>query len=82
MWPIFIWGQFSGHEKSTLNFPPVLLDGGAVDGVLDEEVGVRQRLDLLVVVEVGQDPNTELLILALYGAGEGLLDGGVHVGPG
>ena len=57
----------------------VLLDGGAVDGVLDEEVGVGQRLDLLVVVEVGQDPDAELLVLALHGAREGLLQGRVHV---
>ena len=57
----------------------VLLHGGAVHGVLDEEVGVRQRLDLLVVVEVGQDPDAQLLVLALHGAGEGLLEGRVHV---
>ena len=57
----------------------VLLDGGAVDGVLDEEVGVGQRLDLLVVVEVGEDADAELLVLALHGARQRLLQGGVHV---
>ena len=59
----------------------VLLDGGAVDCVLDEEVGVRQRLDLLVVVEVGEDADAQLLVLALHGAGQGLLQGSVHVAP-
>ena len=57
----------------------VLLDGGAVDGVLDEEVGVSQGLDLLVVVEVGEDADAELLVLALHGARQRLLQGGVHV---
>ena len=60
----------------------VLLDGGAVDGVLDEEVGVGQRLDLLVVVEVGEDADAELLVLALHGARQRLLQGGVHVASG
>ena len=59
----------------------VLLHGGAVDGVLDEEVGVGERLDLLVVVEVGQDADAQLLVLALHCAGQGLLQGRVHVAP-
>ena len=57
----------------------VLLDGGAVDGVFDEKVGVGQRLDLLVVVEIGEDADAELLVLALHGARQRLLQGGVHV---
>ena len=57
----------------------VLLDGGAVDGVLDEEVGVGQRLDLLVVVEVGEDADAQLLVLALHRARQRLLQGRVHV---
>ena len=59
----------------------VLLDGGAVDGVLDEEVGVGQRLDLLVVVEVGQDTNNHLLILYFDRTSQGVLDTCIHMTP-